>query len=97
MTTTINISLPKTMYEDARKVLTVRGYNSISELIRDALRDILYPRFTENGFTPEFEEAALQSAAEPRNRDFVLKTDKEVEDYFLRLKLPKRTRRRQVK
>lgn len=93
MATTINISLPKSMYEDAKKALAFRGYTSISELVRDALRDVLYPRVTENGFTPEFEEAVLRSAAEPKNRDYVITTEKELHDYFLRGKLPKRVKR----
>ncbi|MBI4991450.1 hypothetical protein HZB96_05145 [Candidatus Gottesmanbacteria bacterium] len=46
MTTTINISLPKTMYQDAKRYVEKKGYMSISELIRDALRNILYPRQT---------------------------------------------------
>ena len=65
MTTTINISLPKSLYLDAKKALVNRGYTSISELIRDALRHTLYPHLTENGFTPEFEDAVLEAAKEP--------------------------------
>lgn len=71
MNATINISLPKTMYQDAKKILTKRGYVSISELIRDALRETLYPRITENGFTPEFEDEVLHRAAESRINDIV--------------------------
>ena len=41
---TINISLPKTMYEDARRRSRQKQYASVSEFIRDALRDVLYPR-----------------------------------------------------
>ena len=78
------------MYDDAKKALSLRGYTSISELVRDALRDILYPRLTENEFTPEFEEAVLRSEALPVKDDYVLKTDKDVSDYFLHLKLPKK-------
>lgn len=66
--TTINISLPTSMYLDAKKFLASRGYASISELLRDTLRDTLYPRLTENGFTPEFEEMVLESAKEPVER-----------------------------
>ena len=65
MTMTINISLPKSMYQDAKKTLTKKGYTSISEFIRDAVREKLYPGLTENGFTPEFEEEVLKAAAEP--------------------------------
>lgn len=68
-TTTINISLPKQMLVDAKKAVKDRQYASISELIRDTLRGVLYPRLTENGFTPEFEDEILKSAAEPREND----------------------------
>ncbi len=71
MTTTINISLPKSMYQDAKRLLARRGYASISELIRDTLRNELYPRVTENGFTPEFEERVLKASAEPVENDIV--------------------------
>ena len=49
------------MYQDAKAMLRIRGYASISELIRQALRDVLYPKITENGFTPEFEEEVLRA------------------------------------
>jgi len=45
-------------------MLRIRGYASISELIRHALRDVLYPKITENGFTPEFEKKVLQAEKE---------------------------------
>lgn len=61
---TINISLPVKMYNDAKSAVNLRGYASISEFIRDALRDVLYPAVTENGFTPEFEEEVLRAAKE---------------------------------
>lgn len=92
MNSTINISLPKSMYQDAKRILSMRGYASISELIRDALRKTLYPRITENGFTPEFEEAVLQSAAESKKNDIHLRTNKDIENYFLHLKLPRKKR-----
>lgn len=89
MLTTINISLPKTMYEDIKAYLARRGYSSVSELFRDTLRDKLYPEHTENGFTPEFEESVLRSAALPREKDKVWKTEKDIDQYFdaLRKKL----------
>jgi Arc/MetJ-type ribon-helix-helix transcriptional regulator len=90
MLTTINISLPRDMYEDAKKALTTKRYSSVSELIRDALRRTLYGDLTQNGFTKEFEDEVLASAAEPGKNDISLKTDKEVEDYFRHLKIPKR-------
>jgi len=88
MITTINISLPKAMYEDARKALVRRGYSSISELVRSALRDVLYPKVTVNGFTPEFEERVLRSEKEPRSKDRVFKTEKDIDNFFLHFKEP---------
>ena len=90
MLTTINISLPKSMYKDAKVMVTKRGYSSVSELIRDTLRNLLYPNVTENGFTKEFEDQVLEAAKEPVKNDIVLKTDKEIRDYYLHLKLPKK-------
>ena len=89
---TINISLPSAMLEDAKKHMTKRRYSSMSELVRKTLRKELYPHLTVNGFTPEFEEEVLRAEAEPVENDIVLETEKEIEDYFLHLKLPpKRT------
>ena len=89
MNTTINISIPRTMYQDAKEVQKVEGYVSISELIRHALRRVLYPSgLTANGFTPEFEDMVLESAKEPINHDVVLKTNKDIDDYFNKLKFP---------
>lgn len=87
---TINISLPTSMYQDAKAILKVRGYASISELIRQSLRDMLYPQVTENGFTPAFEKKVLEAEKSPRKNDIILTTDKEIEDFFLKLKVPKK-------
>jgi hypothetical protein len=89
MVTTINISLPKKMYKDAKKVIASNGYSSMSELVRSGLRVILYPNLTVNGFTPEFEDMVLKSAAEPIGNGTVLETDEDVENYFLRFEKPK--------
>jgi len=64
-TTTVNISLPTALYADLKKAVGKRRYTSVSELIREAVRSILYPRVTINGFTPEFEDQVLASAKEP--------------------------------
>jgi Arc/MetJ-type ribon-helix-helix transcriptional regulator len=61
---TINISMPKAMYADAKKKVAARRYASISELIRDGVRAILYPNITVNGFTKEFEDSVLKSEKE---------------------------------
>jgi Arc/MetJ-type ribon-helix-helix transcriptional regulator len=78
MTTTINISLPKSMYEDAKKSLKKRGYTSISELIRDSLRRTLYEdknALTENGFPIWFEDKVLETEKTPINETKVIKTN----------------------
>lgn len=85
---TVNISLPSNMYHDMKETIKERGYSSFSELVRDAVRKILYPDLTENGFTPEFEELVLESAKEPIEKGILLKTDKDIENYFKYLKYP---------
>lgn len=83
---TINISLPKNMYQDAKKVVQEKGYSSISELIRDGLRKIIYEEgLTENGFTPEFEEMVLKSAKESVDEGDVWKTPGDIDKYFAKL------------
>ncbi|CAN5146159.1 hypothetical protein BH11PAT1_BH11PAT1_7700 [soil metagenome] len=87
---TINISLPKGMYEDVKKTVKKKEYTSVSELIRDSLRKMLYPELTVNGFTKEFEDEVLRSAAEPIENDYVLETDEDIDNYFRHLILPKK-------
>jgi len=83
-TTTVNISLPTSLYADMKKTVSKRRYTSVSELIRNWL----YPRTTVNGFTPEFENQVIASAKEPRKNDIVLTSDKEIRDYFTKLVKP---------
>jgi len=86
MNTTINISLPKSMYEDARSEVKRARYASISEFIRHALRSALYPSgLTVNGFTPEFEDVVLEAAKEPIGKAKVWSSDKDIDAYFKRL------------
>lgn len=58
------------MYRDAKKIVAERGYSSLSELVRYALRNVIYhePKLTENGFTPEFEEEILRRANDPNEK-----------------------------
>ena len=77
------------MYNDAKIIVNQRGYSSISELIRDALRDLLYPLgLTVNGFTPEFEGVVLKSEKHSVENDIVLKTNEDIHRYFINLKTP---------
>lgn len=92
MNTTINISLPTAMYADMKKALAKRRYTSVSELIREAIRTVLYPqKYTVNGFMPEFEEHVLAASKSSRKNDIVLKTEKDVHDYFLYGVAPKKS------
>lgn len=62
---TINISMPKGLYSEAKKKAKRYHYASISELIRNALRWWLSDEdLTVNGFTPEFEEEVLKAEKE---------------------------------
>lgn len=83
--TTVNISLPTTLYKDIKRTIRERGYSSVSELVRDAVRRVLYPEITENGFTPEFEEAVLKSAKEPIDESKVWETEEDIDKYFAKL------------
>lgn len=84
MTTTINISLPSEMYKDAKKIVAERRYASISELVRDALRKIVYQEeeITENGFPRWFENRILEVAKEPFDNSKTIETDQDLENYF---------------
>lgn len=85
MNTTINISLPKKMYEDAKRTMIAKRYSSVSELVRDALRKHMYPEVTENGFAPEFEEEVLRIAATSDENDEVWETPEDIDRYFKNL------------
>ncbi|PIP61113.1 hypothetical protein COW99_05830 [Candidatus Roizmanbacteria bacterium CG22_combo_CG10-13_8_21_14_all_38_20] len=89
--TTVNISLPVEMYSDAKTVILERGYASLSELVRDALRGLLYPHLTVNGFIREFEDRVLEAATESQGKDVLLKTNKDLKNYFLQDKLPQKS------
>lgn len=78
------------MVDEVKKVIKKRGYATMSEYVLDILRDSLYPKLTENGFTPEVEEEILQATSEPEDDDIVLKTDEDVKNYFTKLQLPEK-------
>jgi Arc/MetJ-type ribon-helix-helix transcriptional regulator len=83
---TVNITISKTMYEDAKKALSKKGYASMSELVRDSLRKVLYPHLTVNGFTQEFEEEVLRAKAEPMDDAIVWETEADIDKYFTNYK-----------
>ncbi len=84
MTTTVNISLPQEMYKDAKKAAKERKYSSMSELVRDALRRIIYSKeeITENGFPIWFEDKVLEAAKEPIDKSKTIETDEDLENWF---------------
>ena len=82
---TINISLPENLYKEAKKIVKDKGYSSISELVRDGLRKVIYPQLTENGFTPEFEEMVLEAAKEPVDESKVWETSEDIDKYYAKL------------
>lgn len=84
MMTTINISLPTGMYDDIKKVLAQKGYSSVSELVRDSLRDILYPTKTLNDFTPEFEDRVLEASKKPQKKDMTWNGKGSFTDFVLK-------------
>lgn len=85
MNTTINISLPTAMYADMKKALAKRRYTSVSELIREAVRSVLYPqKLTVNGFTPEFEEQVLAASRSPRKDDVMWNGKGSFTDFVLK-------------
>ena len=57
---TINISMPKGLYAQAKRRAKKYHYTSVSEVIRDALRWWLNDNLTRNGFTPQFENMVLR-------------------------------------
>lgn len=79
------------MYVDAKRAVADRKYTSISELFRDAVRRILYPELTENGFTPEFEEKVLRIADDP-NQEYIEWDGKTPFTEFVLSHLPKKYR-----
>ena len=83
------------MLDDAKKVLKTKRYASISELMRDALRKVLYNEedknaITENGFPVWFEDKVLEAAKEPKENDYTLETDEDIVNYFQYFKKPPR-------
>lgn len=73
MVQTINISLPKTLSKQIRTQVKEGGYVSISEFIREAVRNSLK---TSAAFSPEAEKEILKIAKSPTKSDLKFDTDK---------------------
>jgi len=88
--TTITFSVPDAMYEDAKKMLIEKHYASVSAFARDGFKKLLYKKkLTINGFTEEFEDEVLRTAADPVGEGTILETDEDIDNYFLRSKKSK--------
>lgn len=83
---TVNISIPDKMYKDVKRAVKVKSYTSVSELVRAAVRKVLYEEITENGFTPAFEDQVLESAMEPKKNDKVWETPEDIRRDFDKLR-----------
>lgn len=94
---TVNISLPENMYKDVKKMLTSRRYSSVSELVRDALRKVLYSQASESGFSRKFENEVLESSAQSLRKDIVLETERDIDKYFRKLRGKTVVKRRNAK
>jgi Arc/MetJ-type ribon-helix-helix transcriptional regulator len=81
MMTTINVSIPTDMYKRAKNAIPSGGYASISELIREALRKMLY---TTNQTEPtSFEKKVIDAESSSSSDDIILNTDSEMKSFFL--------------
>lgn len=78
--TTINISLPKKLYDDAKQMASHQAYSSVSEVIRDALRRMLYQPADE--IPTYLEEAAILAERESISTDIILSTPDDIESAF---------------
>ena len=87
--TTINISLPKSLLEEAKATLKKKHYASISELVRDALRKLLQEEdpnaISINGFPNWFEDKVLEAERSSDKDDVVLETPEDIDNYFDKL------------
>jgi metal-responsive CopG/Arc/MetJ family transcriptional regulator len=87
MNTTINISLPKDMHKDIKKAVRTFHYRSISDFVIDAIEYKVdkNPKYTVNGFTPEFEEMVLKAEKEPIENDTILEPDEDIKEHLDKL------------
>jgi Arc/MetJ-type ribon-helix-helix transcriptional regulator len=84
MMQTINISLPKNLFEEIRLQTKEGTYASVSEFFREAARHLL--RLSNNNFTPEAESEILQISAGSVKKDLVFDNSKTpVKDIFKKI------------
>ena len=77
MNTTINITIPKELKQEADSAIRAGMFSSFNELVRTSIRQVLPKKrsrkiqLTINGFTPEFEREVLAAEKEPIENDLV--------------------------
>ena len=76
--TTINISLPEKLKEDAESLISGGLYSSFSDLVRDSLRNVI----AKNKYDLWYEEAKDDERA---GRSVILKSKKDIDNYFKKL------------
>lgn len=88
MTTTINISLSKEIYQKAKKLVKEGKYHSISELVRAGLRRTFEDadKITENGFPGWFEDRVLEVDEKPIGKESVWETEEDIKRFFKKLR-----------
>lgn len=92
-TVTTNITFPRDDWKALKIVAMEQGVSMaefvrrvVGKTVRQATRRFLQKRrLTVNGFTPEFEEEVLKSAAEPVDESKVWNSQKDIDRYFDRL------------
>jgi Arc/MetJ-type ribon-helix-helix transcriptional regulator len=84
--TTVTISLPKSIYDDAKKLVKTRPFKSVNDVVQQALTRFIKEEdpntITENGFPVWFEDEVLKSAAEPMENDKTWETEEDTDRYF---------------
>lgn len=73
--TTINVSLPDKLKEQAQRLVELGYYASFSELVRDSLRNVV----NKSKYDLWTEEAQKQSKA---GETVVLESDEDIDEYF---------------
>ena len=72
--TTINISLPEKLKEDAEALIKKGFYSSFSDLVRDSLREVIARRRYDRWYREALED-------ERKGRAKVLRTDKDIDNF----------------
>lgn len=71
MNTTITITIPEDLKQQADRAVKSGVFRSMTELVHTGIRRVLpekkksFQRLTVNGFTPEFEQEVLEAEKEP--------------------------------